>query len=85
MEHKGFQFQVGQTANPSGYNWTVDLANDRIRSGHASSRGTAIFHAVRVIDKAVSASAKVMHGSRIVAEAMTRRRPRALQIGPQSI
>jgi hypothetical protein len=68
MEHKGVQFQVVQTANPTGYKWTVDLGNDRIRSGQASSRGMAIFHAVRVIDNAVSASAKATHGSRTVAE-----------------
>jgi len=33
MEHKGFQFRVVQTANPTGYKWTVDLGTARIRSG----------------------------------------------------
>jgi hypothetical protein len=52
MEHKGIQYQVVQTANPTGWKWTIQLGNGRIRTGASYSRGNAIFHAVRAIDKA---------------------------------
>jgi hypothetical protein len=58
MEHKGIQYQVVQTANPTGFKWTVHLNENRIKTGVSYSRGTAIFHAVRAIDRAVSASAR---------------------------
>jgi hypothetical protein len=58
VEHKGIQYQVVQTANPTGFKWTVHLDDSRTKTGVSYSRGNAIFHAVRAIDRAVSASAK---------------------------
>ena len=58
MDHKGIRYQVVQTANPSGFKWIVHLDEIRTKTGVSYSRGNAIFHAVRAIDKAVSASAK---------------------------
>jgi hypothetical protein len=53
MEHKGVQYQVVQTANPTGFKWTVQLDEKRTRTGVARAKGTAIFHAVRFIDRAL--------------------------------
>ena len=53
MEHKGIQYQVVQTANPNGFRWTVLLDENRSRTGVARAKGTAIFHAVRFIDRAL--------------------------------
>jgi hypothetical protein len=54
MEHRGIPYQVVQTtASPTGYRWTVQLDADRIKTGTSSSKGNAIFQAVRAIDKAV--------------------------------
>ena len=53
MEYKGVQYQVVQTANPNGFRWTVLLDENRSRTGVARAKGTAIFHAVRFIDRAV--------------------------------
>jgi hypothetical protein len=52
MEHKGVQYQVVQTANPTGWKWTVNLPDGRTRMGTSFSRGNAIFNAVRAIEKA---------------------------------
>jgi hypothetical protein len=52
MEYKGIQIQVVQTANPTGFKWTVQLDGKRIRTGESSSRVEAIFSAERAIDKA---------------------------------
>ena len=54
MEHKGIQYQVVQTANPTGFKWTVHLDENRTKTGVSSSKGNAIFNAVRAIDKALS-------------------------------
>jgi hypothetical protein len=51
MEHKGIQYQVVQTANPTGFRWTVQLDEKRTRTGVARAKGTAIFHAVSFIDR----------------------------------
>jgi hypothetical protein len=53
MEHKGIQYQVVQTANPTGFRWTVQLDENKTRTGVARAKGTAIFHAVSFIDRAV--------------------------------
>jgi hypothetical protein len=58
MDHKGIRYQVVQTANPAGFKWIVHPDENRTKTGVSYSRGNAIFHAVRAIDKAVSASAK---------------------------
>jgi hypothetical protein len=58
MEHKGIQYTVVQTANPTGWRWTVELDENRTKTGSSYSRGNAIFTAVRAIDKAVAARPK---------------------------
>ena len=54
MEHRGKEFQVVQTANPSGWRWTVQMNAYRSRTGTSYSKGNAIFKAVNVIDKALA-------------------------------
>ncbi len=58
MEYKDIQYQVVQTANPTGWKWTVQLDENRIKTGTSHSRENAIFCAHRAIDKALSAPAK---------------------------
>jgi hypothetical protein len=53
MEHKGIQYQVVQTASPTGFRWTVQLNENRTRTGVAREKDTAIFQAVRFIDRAL--------------------------------
>ena len=53
MEHKGIQFQVVQTANPTGFRWTVNLNENKNRTGVSFSRGDAILSATRFIDRAI--------------------------------
>jgi hypothetical protein len=53
MEHRGIQYQVVQTANPTGWKWTIELAGGRTKTGASFSRGNAIFNAVRAIDNAI--------------------------------
>jgi hypothetical protein len=55
MEHKGIPYQIVQTASPRGWRWTVQLDDDRTKTGTSFSKGTAIFQAVTVIDKALGA------------------------------
>jgi hypothetical protein len=54
MEHKGIEYRVVQTANPTGFRWTTELDN-KTQTGVSSSKGNAIFNAVRAIDKALKA------------------------------
>src|SRR5438874_420826 len=37
MNHKGIQYQVVQTANPTGFKWTVNLDDNRIKTGVSCS------------------------------------------------
>ena len=50
MEHKVIEYQVVQTANPTGWRWTVQI-DEKEKSGTSLSKGNAIFSAVRSIDK----------------------------------
>jgi hypothetical protein len=58
VEQKGIQYQVVQTASPTGFKWIVRLDEHRTKTGLSHSKASAISNAVRAIDKAVSASAK---------------------------
>jgi hypothetical protein len=49
---------VVQTANPTGFKWTVQLDANRVRSGDSYSREEAIRDAKRVIDKASKTTPK---------------------------
>jgi hypothetical protein len=54
MEHKGVEYRVVQTANPTGWKWTIEWGNDTTTTGKSShSRSDAIFNAVRTIDRAI--------------------------------
>jgi hypothetical protein len=50
MQHKGVQYQVIQTANLTGWQWTVQLAEGHTKTGVSYSRGHAIFYAINAIE-----------------------------------
>jgi hypothetical protein len=50
MQHKGVQYQVGKTANPSGWKWTVQLTEGCTKTGVSYTRGHAIFYAINAIE-----------------------------------
>jgi hypothetical protein len=50
MEHRGVQFQVVQTANPTGWKWTVQLDCNRTRTGETISKAAAIYKAKMTIN-----------------------------------
>jgi hypothetical protein len=50
MQHKGVQYQVAETANPTGWIWTVQFAEGRTKTGVSYSKGHAIFHAINAIE-----------------------------------
>jgi hypothetical protein len=52
MRYKEYEYSVVQTANPTGWKWTVRLDDTRSRTGTAFSRATAMLFAERAIDKA---------------------------------
>jgi hypothetical protein len=54
MEHRGVQYQVVETAAPRGWEWTVQLAEGRTKTGVSCSRGHAVFYAMYAIDLALS-------------------------------
>jgi hypothetical protein len=51
VDHKGIEYSVVQTANPTGWKWTVFLDATRTRTGIAHSRAHAVLDAERAIDK----------------------------------
>jgi len=57
MEHRGIQYQVVQTASPSGWIWTMDV-DGRTKTGVSFSKDNAIFNAETAIDKALDAKPK---------------------------
>jgi hypothetical protein len=52
MEHKGFEYSVVQTANPTGWKWTIQLDEKRTKVGSTFSRASAINFAKQAIEKA---------------------------------
>jgi hypothetical protein len=54
VEHRGIKYQVVQTANPTGFRWTVQIDATRTRTGTSSSKGNAIFKAVCLINAVVA-------------------------------
>jgi hypothetical protein len=51
MEHKGIHYTVVQTANPTGWRWTVDLVPPlKSRTGEALLRADAVRKALAVIN-----------------------------------
>ena len=53
MEYRGIQYLVVQTANPTGFKWTVHLDASRSRTGVSSTMKSAVIDAQRKIDKAL--------------------------------
>jgi hypothetical protein len=53
MEYKGFKYTVVQTANPTGWKWTVWLDEGRSKMGNAFSRASAITFAQHAIEKII--------------------------------
>jgi hypothetical protein len=58
MKHRDIEYQIRQTANPTGWKWTVHMDGKRTKTGESSSRVSAIFSAVRAIEKALGAPSK---------------------------
>ena len=50
MEYRGIEYTVVQTANPTGWKWTISLAERRTKTGTEFSRIIAIRAAEKVID-----------------------------------
>jgi hypothetical protein len=50
VEHKGLQYQVAETANRSGWTWTVQMPDGHTKTGVSCSRGHAIFYAINAIE-----------------------------------
>jgi hypothetical protein len=59
MEHRGIEYQIVQTANPTGWRWTVQLNEYSLRTGTSYSKGNAIFKAVNAIDDALATVSQV--------------------------
>jgi hypothetical protein len=53
MEHKGIPFSAVQTANPTGWKWTVDFPGRKPKSGVSANRVMAIRAAKIAIDHAI--------------------------------
>jgi hypothetical protein len=58
MEYRGIQYHLVQTANPTGFLWTMHLDEKKTKTGVSFSRENAIFNAMRAIDKALGAQPK---------------------------
>ena len=58
MQYRDTEYQVVQTANPTGWKWTVRLDESRTRIGAGYSRTNAIALAQRAIDRALPAGEK---------------------------
>jgi hypothetical protein len=51
MQYKGIEYQVVQTANPTGWKWTVQLDATRTSSGTSYSMKSVASAARRKVDK----------------------------------
>lgn len=58
MDHKGIEYEVLQTANPTGWRWIVHLDAGRRKSGISSSRPMAITSAKHAINKTLKGLAR---------------------------
>jgi hypothetical protein len=55
MQHNGVEFQVVQTASPTGWKWTVQIPGKKVMTGRAVSRALAIAYAKTAIDRVMKA------------------------------
>jgi hypothetical protein len=60
MEHKGVEYLIVQTADPTGWKWTVHLDETRNLTGVSPTREGAVFQARRAIDQALPARPRVV-------------------------
>ena len=58
MEYRNTEYHILQTANPTGWKWTVLFAGTHIRTGAAYNRASAIALAQRAIDKLLKSGMK---------------------------
>jgi hypothetical protein len=58
MEYKGIEYQIDQTASPTGWRWIVYLDDGRTKMGVSFSKQYAIYDATNTIEKALSAAPK---------------------------
>jgi hypothetical protein len=56
MEYKEYEYHVEQTANPSGWKWTVFLEAAKTRTGRSSTRAHAVLDAQHTIDRMMKSS-----------------------------
>ena len=57
MEHKGVAYEIIQAAHPS-WKWIIHFNDGRLKTGIESSRGKAVFKAVRTIDDESASTAE---------------------------
>jgi hypothetical protein len=53
VDHRGIQYQVVQTANPTGWKWTVQLDGKRPKTGKSGGRMWAVHCAKSAIEKVI--------------------------------
>jgi hypothetical protein len=53
MQYRDTEYDVVQTASPTGWQWTVQLDQNRTKTGSSFRRAAAIGLAQRAIDKAL--------------------------------
>jgi hypothetical protein len=53
VQHNGVEFEVVQTASPTGRKWTVQILGKRTKTGRAPSRALAMIYARTAIEKAI--------------------------------
>ena len=53
MQHKGVEYEVVQTANPTGWKWSFKIPGKGIKTGRAASRALAILYARTAIEQAI--------------------------------
>jgi hypothetical protein len=63
MKYRGVEYQVVQTASPTGWKWTVELDQNRSRTGNTPKRAAAIALAQRFIDTALKNAESAQEGS----------------------
>ena len=66
MEYRGIEYQVVQTANPTGWRWTVEVAGGTLRRGTGYNRVHAIGLAQRAIDRLLGNPKKVTGPQQII-------------------
>ena len=58
MEYKGIEYQIDQTASPTGWRWIVYLDDGQTKMGVSFSKQYAIYDATNAIERALSAAHK---------------------------